>query len=79
MNITNKDKDILIKIGKKKSIKLVWQSREIYNNLCPKCKVAVMTLIKRQPNRASDLVGNLSLYCEDCQKMIKEVFKNDTE
>lgn len=78
MNISNKDKDTLIGLGKKNSIKLVWQARRVYNSLCPKCKIAVITLIKRNPGKASDLVGNLSLYCEECQNKIKEVFKNDS-
>lgn len=60
----NQNKDKVVFLGTRKRLKFFV---ECFNSLCLNCKLKV----KKKPNI------ELSEYCADCQKMIKDKFRDD--
>jgi predicted SprT family Zn-dependent metalloprotease len=63
-------KETVLKLKKNKRLlfEVIKDSKEIYNNLCPMCR------LKKISSTREHREMSMKDYCEKCQKMIKEKF-----
>ena len=77
-NISNKSKKKLKDIGKKETIKLIYNSSKLYNLLCDKCKWLIILRRKRTRTLSSRCIERILNNCDECRtnkKVIKMIDK----